>query len=88
LVVDLAEFMKDKLTILFGFIILTAGIAAVLFYGIDRFYNLRVIEIQSQFDFQCAQTYRYTETLGDGVVVSYPMQKEYKDCVNSKGNLN
>ena len=73
---------------LLGFIILTAGIAAVLFYGINRFSDLRAKEISIQFDFQCAQAYRYTQTLGSGVVVSYPMQKEYESCVNSKGKLN
>lgn len=80
--------MKGFLITSIGFIILTATLAAVSFYGINKFYELRVKEINLGFDFQCAQTYRYTQTLKSGVVVSYPMQKEYKDCVNSKGKLN
>jgi len=80
--------MKNQITILIGFIILTATLAAVTFYGVNRFYALRVKEIAAEFDFQCAQTYRYTETLKSGVTVSYPMQKEYNDCVSSKGKLN
>jgi hypothetical protein len=80
--------MKNQIFTLIGFIILTATLAAVSFFGINKFYELRVKEVNSEFDFQCAQTYRYTETLRNGAIVSYPMVKEYKDCVNSKGNLN
>jgi hypothetical protein len=80
--------MKQNLTTLIGFIILASTLAAVCFYGINRFSALRAKEISAEFDFQCAQTYRYTETLKSGVVVSYPMQKEYSGCLNSKGKLN
>jgi hypothetical protein len=80
--------MKNQIFILIGFIILTATLAAVSFYGINRFATVRVAEINSEYDFQCAQTYRYTETLKNGAVVSYPMKKEYNDCLNSKGKLN
>jgi len=67
---------------------LSATLAAVIFYGVNRFYTLRIKEVAAEFAFQCGQTYRYTETLKSGVVVSYPMQKEYSDCVSSKGKLN
>ena len=80
--------MKNQILILIGFIILTATLAAVSFVGINSFRDLRVAEINSEFDFQCAQTYRYTETLKNGAIVTYPMVKEYKDCVNSKEKLN
>jgi hypothetical protein len=80
--------MKNRKYVLIGFIILTATLAAVSCFGVNKFYALRVAEINSEFDFQCAQTYRYTETLKNKAVVSYPMVKEYKDCVNSKGKLN
>ncbi len=87
--------MKNQIFILVGFIILTATLAAVSFYGINKFSDsinrfsaLRAKEILAEFDFQCAQTYRYTETLKNGVVVSYPMQKEYANCLQTKGKLN
>ena len=80
--------MKNQIFILIGFIILAATLAAVSCFGINKFYALRVAEINSEFDFQCAQTYKYTETLKNGAIVSYPMEKEYKDCVNSKEKLN
>jgi hypothetical protein len=80
--------MKNQISILIGFVILTAAIIAVSFYAVNRFYGLRAREIAAEFNFQCAQTYRYTETLKSGVIVSYPMQKEYNDCVSSKGKLN
>lgn len=80
--------MKNQTLILIGFIILAATLAAVSCFGVKKFYSLRVAEINSEFDFQCAQTYRYTETLKNGATVSYPMVKEYKDCVASKGKLN
>ena len=78
----------ERLINLVGFLFLSVALAAVGYYGINRFYLLRVEEIKSEFEFQCAQAYRYTETLQNGAIVSYPMEKEYKDCVNSKGNLN
>lgn len=79
---------KDRYLTFLGILIFTVVTAAVAFYGINRFYLLRVKEVSAEFDFQCAQSYRYTETLKSGVVVSYPMQKEYNDCVSSKGKLN
>lgn len=77
----------QKLTNLIGFIIVAATIAAVSFYGINKFYALKIKESNEQMDFNCAQNYRYTETLKNGATVSYPMEKEYKDCVTSKGKL-
>jgi hypothetical protein len=79
--------MKNQIGTILGFIILTATLAAVSCFGINKFYGLRIAEINSEFDFQCAQTYRYTETLKNGAIVSYPMVKEYKDCANSKEKL-
>lgn len=78
----------QKLINLIGLIFVAVALAAVGFYGINRFTALRVAEINSEFDFQCAQTYRYSETLKNGATVSYPMVKEYKDCVSAKGTLN
>lgn len=78
----------QKITNLIGFIIVAAAIAAVSFYGINKFYALKVAEANEQIDFNCAQNYRYSETLKNGATVSYPMEKEYKDCVTSKVNLN
>jgi len=80
--------MKNQIFILIGFVILSATLAAVSLCGINRFSSLRAKEINSEFDYQCAETYRYTETLKGGETVRYPMQKEYNDCVNSKGKLN
>jgi hypothetical protein len=73
---------------LIGFIFLSAALAAVGYYGINKFYALRVKEMNEEMDFHCAQTYRYQETLKNGATVSYPMEKEYKDCLTSKENLN
>lgn len=78
----------QKLINLIGFIFLSVAIAAVGYYGINKFYELRVRELNSEFEAQCAQAYRYTETLKNGATVSYPMEKEYKDCVTAKGTLN
>jgi len=83
-----------KLINLIGFIIVAVALAAVSFYGIatladgiNKFYELRVKEINEEMDLNCAQTYRYTETLSNGATASYPMEKEYKDCVASKEKL-
>lgn len=67
---------------------MSVAVAAVGYYGINKFYALRVFEINEEMNFNCAQTYKYTETLENGVIVSYPMEKEYKDCANSKEKLN
>lgn len=74
----------QKLTNLIGFIFLSAVVAAVGYYGVNKFYALKTKELNEQMDFNCAQNYRYTETLKNGATVSYPMEKEYKDCVASK----
>jgi hypothetical protein len=79
--------MKNQKTVLIGFIILTAITAAVSFYGINKFYALEVKKVFNEIDFQCAQTYRYTESVSTKVSVSYPMKQEYADCVSKKGNL-
>ena len=78
----------QKLINLVGLVFLSAVVAAVGYYGINKYYALRVREINEEMDFNCAQTYRYTETLKNGATVSYPMEKEYKDCVTSKEKLN
>lgn len=78
----------QKVINLIGFILVAVAVAAVGYFGIDKFYTLRVIELNEKMDFDCAQTYRYTETLKNGAIVSYPMEKEYKDCVASKEKLN
>ena len=78
----------QKLINLVGVVFLSAVVAAVGYYGINKYYALRVREINEEMDFNCAQTYRYTETLKNGATVSYPMEKEYKDCVTSKEKLN
>lgn len=78
----------QKLINLIGFIFLSVAIAAVGYYGINKFYSLRLRQLNSEFEAQCAQAYRYTETLKNGAIVSYPMEKEYKDCIASKENLN
>lgn len=78
----------QKLFNLIGFIFIAVVIAAVGYYGVNKFYALRLKEANEQIDFNCAQTYRYQETLENGAIVSYPMEKEYKDCVTSKGTLN
>lgn len=85
----------QKLFNLIGFIFVAVAIVAVGYYGVatladgvNKFYALRVREINEKMDFDCAQAYRYTETLKNGAIVSYPMEKEYKDCVTSKEKLN
>lgn len=78
----------QKLFNLIGLIFIAVVIAAVGYYGVNRFYGIRVGEFNEQMDFNCAQTYRYEETLPNGAIVSYPMEKEYKDCVTSKEKLN
>lgn len=84
----------QKLFNLIGFIFIAVVIAAVGYYGVatladgvNKFYGLKVKEANEQMDFNCAQTFRYTETLPNGAIVSYPMEKEYKDCVTSKEKL-
>lgn len=78
----------QKVINLIGFALVAVAVAAVGYYGINKFYSLRVKELNSEFDAQCAQAFRYTETLKNGAIVSYPMEKEYKDCVASKEKLN
>lgn len=78
----------QKFLNLIGFIFIAVVIAAVGYYGINKFYTLRTTEINEEMDFHCAEIYRYTETLKNGATVSYPMEKEYKDCVASKEKLN
>lgn len=78
----------QKLFNLIGLIFVAVALAAVSFYGVKKFYGLKVKEANEQMEFNCAQTYRYEETLSNGATVSYPMEKEYKDCVASKEKLN
>lgn len=80
--------MKEELLKFVRVLILAAAIVAVCIYGIKTFKDLRIKEISAQISYECAQTYRYTQTLPGGEVVSYPMQKEYESCVAAKENLN
>lgn len=80
--------MKHAILRLIEILVFVATFAWLTFYGLNKFYDLKEKEYLSQISFQCAQSYRYTKTVGEGSVVSYPMEKEYKDCVKSAGDLN
>lgn len=48
------------------------------------FLSFKQKELNEKIAFDCAQTYRFTQTLGNGTIVSYPMEQEYKECISSR----
>lgn len=72
---------KYNLIIVYLLQVLLMGL---IFYGINTFADLKNQEIKTAKILACGQTYRYTETQGDKVTISYPMAKEFEDCVNSQ----
>lgn len=61
-------------------------VAIFVFKNVSKeFISLKQKELTEKITFDCAQTYRYTETLKNGIVVSYPMEKEYRSCLQEKG---
>ncbi len=45
--------------------------------------NIKKEGLKNSVMLSCGQLYRYTETLPNGAVVSYPMVKEYQECLTS-----
>lgn len=74
--------MNNKFLIVFCFI--SALFLGLFFYGLKSFLDIKEKELINSNSLTCGQLYRYTETLSNKVVVSYPMVKEYQDCIQSK----
>jgi len=84
--------MKNQIGTLLGFVILTAALTAVSFYGIatladgiNKFTDLKQKEIENEARLQCAQSSRYQVQQSDNVVVWYPVSDLYIKCLNEKG---
>jgi hypothetical protein len=78
---------KKEIVILIEFMLLLGAffVAIFVFKGVSKdFISLKQKELDEKIAFDCAQTYRFTQTLKNGTVVSYPMEREYKDCVSSR----
>lgn len=59
-------------------------VAIFVFRSVSKdFISLKQKELDEKIAFDCAQTYRFTQTVSNGTVVSYPMEREYKDCIGS-----
>lgn len=65
------------------FVIVSVLFAGLIFYGIKSNIDIKKSEIVILKMQTCGQLYRYTETLISGAINSYPMEKEYKECLNS-----
>ncbi len=74
--------MKKYFSLIVAMIVILFG--GLLFYAINSNLKIREKELQSSIKLTCGELYRYTETHPNGSVTSYPMEKEYKDCL--KGN--
>ena len=84
--------MKNQIGVILGFVILTAVLAAVSFYGIatltnaiDEFTALKQKEIENEARFQCAQSSRYQIQQSKDVTVWYPVSDLYSKCLIEKG---
>ena len=81
--------MFKKEIILFIEYLLLIGaffVAIFVFKNVSKdFLAFKQMELDEKIAFDCAQTYRFTQTLSNGTVVSYPMDKEYKSCLQEKG---
>jgi hypothetical protein len=63
--------MKNSINI--SLVIVATAMLGLIFYGLQIYKKST-----------CGQLYRYTETLPNGSITSYPMEKEYKDCLQEK----
>ena len=55
----------------------------LIFYGIKSNIDIKNAELIIFKKQTCGQLYRYTETLKNGSINSYPMEKEFNDCLKS-----
>lgn len=77
--------MKGLLITSIGFIILTATLAAVSFFGINKFASLKQKEMENEARFQCAQSSRYQIQQSNEITVWYPVNDLYVKCLSEKG---
>lgn len=74
--------MKKYLSLIIVMISILFG--GLFFYAINLNLNIKEKELQNSIKLTCGELYRYSETHPNGSVTTYPMEKEYKDCL--KGN--
>lgn len=65
------------------FVLIAVLFAGLTFYGINSNLVIKKMELENSVKLRCGQIYRYTETLPNGAVTSYPMEKEYQECLQS-----
>ena len=64
-------------------ILALAFFAGLFFYAINIYKDIKNRELINNKIGVCGQIYRYTETQKNGTVISYPMKKEFEECVSS-----
>ncbi len=75
----------EKILNFAGFLVIAAALAAVSFYGVNKFAALKKIEIENQARFECAQSSRYQVQQDSVVTVWYPIADLYSKCLLEKG---
>lgn len=73
--------MKNK-NVLYMFLAL-ALLIGFCFYGLNTYSEIKKAELKNSIRYTCGQLYRYTKTLPDGGITSYPMEKEFEDCIKT-----
>lgn len=74
--------MKKNINLIV-FVLISVLFAWLIFYGINSNLVIKKMELENSVKLRCGQTYRYTETLPSGAVTSYPMEKEFQECLQS-----
>ena len=65
-------------------ILALAFFGGLFFYGINVYKSIKNQELKNSKILTCGQLYRYTETQKSGAVTSYPMKKEFEECLLAK----
>lgn len=76
--------MKHFVTLLSALFI-AGAIAGVGGMAIKIYTDYKNAELANQARYQCGQLYRYSITDKAGATVSYPMEVEYKKCLETFG---
>jgi hypothetical protein len=75
--------MKSILNIILSLTTI-AGICMAGFIGF-KFLELREVEVINEARYQCAESFRYQITDGNGGIIWYPAKELYYQCLKEKG---
>lgn len=60
-----------------------AFFGGLFFYGVNVYKSFKKEELKNSRLLTCGQLYRYTQTSKEGITTSYPMKKEFEECISS-----